>query len=147
MSPASAEQARSSNLRRVAILAVGDAAVFALFTIIGIINHSVGVTLYHFGRDFVPLSVAWFLVAVIVDTYGRGGPLRVAVNWLVGVTAGIIVRKWWVGSPNGVQFITFLTVALVTNGVFLLIWRFLAGRLLKAPSVAGRARESEAAQA
>lgn len=145
MSQVSVDQARASNIRRVTILAIGDAAVFALFTIIGIINHSVGFTLYHFGRDFVPLTAAWFLVSFIADTYGRGGWIRVAANWLIGVTAGIIVRKWWVGSPDGVQFITFLTVALVTNGVFLLIWRFLAARVLKAPSVVGRAGEGEAA--
>lgn len=144
MSRATVGQPSMTNRRRVAVLAIGDAAVFALFTIIGLFNHKVGFSPYHFGRDFVPLTVAWFLVALIVDTYGRGGWMRVATNWLIGVTAGIIVRKWWVGSPNGAQFITFLAVALATNGVFLVIWRFLAARGLKAPSVAGSAREGEA---
>lgn len=140
--------------KQAAILAVGDAACFALFTAIGLRSHSVGFSLYHFGRDFVPLTLCWFLVAAIVDTYGRGGWQRVALNWLVGVTAGIIVRKWWVGSPNGTQFLTFLAVALVTNGVFLLIWRFLATKLLLRPgrdapaasaaSVTGGAGEGEA---
>lgn len=145
MSEATVDQARARSVRRVTTLAIGDGLVFALFTVIGIINHSVGVSLYHFGRDFVPLTVAWFLVAFIVDTYGRGGWLRVGANWFIGVTAGIIARKWWVGSPNGAQFVSFLLVALATNGVFLLVWRFLAAKVLKVPSVAGRAREGEPA--
>jgi hypothetical protein len=147
--------------RNIAVLAVGDAAVFALFTAIGIRSHAVGFTLYHFGRDFIPLTLAWFLVAMVVDTYGVGGRVRVGLNWLVGVTAGIIVRKWWVGDPNGSQFWTFLAVALVTNGAFLLVWRFLASKFLNRSrpaagvpagtaggpgSVAGGAGEGEALQ-
>lgn len=130
------------------VLVAGDAAVFAVFTAIGIRSHAVGFTAYHFLRDFIPLTLCWFLVALIVDTYGRGGRVRVGLNWLIGVTAGIIVRKWWVGDPNGKEFWTFMAVALVTNGVFLLIWRFLAAKLLlrgrPGPSVAGAAGEGEA---
>jgi hypothetical protein len=147
-----------SRAKTVAVLAAGDAAVFAVFTAIGLRNHDVGFSLYHFGRDFVPLTVAWFLVAMVVDTYGRGGRLALALNWFVGVTAGIIVRKWWVGSPNGTEFLTFLAVALVSNGVILLAWRLLAGRLLAgrwrpitspvpAGSVAGGAGEGEVVEA
>ena len=46
------------------------------------------------------------------------------------MVAGVAVRTWWVGSPNGRDLWVFLTVALVTNGAFLLVWRLAASRLL-----------------
>jgi hypothetical protein len=54
----------------------------------------------------------------------------VAANWLLAVVAGVAIRTWWVGSPNGRDLWVFLTVALVTNGAFLLVWRLAASRLL-----------------
>ena len=123
------------------VLAIGDGAVFAVFTVIGLMSHNDSFTPYHFLRNFIPLTLSWYLIAVILDTYGKGGALRVAANWLLAVVAGVAVRTWWVGSPNGRDLWVFLTVALVTNGVFLAVWRLAASRL-----VARGAREVEGVQ-
>ena len=123
------------------VLPVGDGAVFAVFTVIGLMSHNDSFTPYHFLRNFIPLTLSWYLIAVILDTYGKGGALRVAANWLLAVVAGVAVRTWWVGSPNGRNLWVFLTVALVTNGAFLAVWR-LAARAL----VARGAREVEGVQ-
>jgi len=112
------------------LLPIGDGAVFLVFTVVGLISHKDKFTPYHILVNFIPLTLSWFLVAVILDTYGKGGPLRVAANWLLAVVAGVAVRTWWVGSPNGRDLWVFLTVALVTNGAFLLVWRLAASRLL-----------------
>ncbi len=120
------------------VLPVGDGAVFAVFTVIGLVSHNDSFTPYHFLRNFIPLTLSWYLIAVILDTYGKGGALRVAANWLLAVVAGVAVRTWWVGSPNGRDLWVFLAVALVTNGAFLLVWRLAATRL-----VARGAREVE----
>ena len=120
------------------VLPVGDGAVFAVFTVIGLMSHNDSFTPYHFLRNFIPLTLSWYLIAVILDTYGKGGALRVAANWLLAVVAGVAVRTWWVGSPNGRDLWVFLTVALVTNGAFLAAWRLAATRL-----VARGAREVE----
>ncbi|HEY2665652.1 MAG TPA: DUF3054 domain-containing protein [Actinomycetota bacterium] len=135
---------RSTTLRRLPdnlVLPIGDGAVFAIFTVIGLMSHNDSFTPYHFLRNFIPLTLSWYLIAVILDTYGKGGALRVAANWLLAVVAGVAVRTWWVGSPNGRDLWVFLTVALVTNGAFLLVWRLAASRL-----VARGAREVEGVQ-
>ena len=123
------------------VLPIGDGAVFAIFTVIGLMSHNDSFTPYHFLRNFIPLTLSWYLIAVILDTYGKGGALRVAANWFLAVVAGVAVRTWWVGSPNGRDLWVFLTVALVTNGAFLLVWRLAAARL-----VARGAREVEGVQ-
>jgi Protein of unknown function (DUF3054) len=119
----------AGRLGPIPILPVGDAAVFAVFTLVGLMSHGDTFTPYHFLRNFIPLTVCWFLVALVLDTYGRGGGLRTAATLVVGVVAGVTVRTWWVGSPNGAQLWTFFAVALVTNGVLLLVWRLAAARL------------------
>lgn len=111
-------------------LPVGDLAVFAVFTLIGLGSHGDSYTPYHFLRNFVPLSVSWFLVVLIVDPYDRPGWWRLGVTWLVAMPVAVAVRVWWVGSPNGPKLWTFLGVVLITNGLFLLLWRLIASRLL-----------------
>ena len=135
---------RSTDRRRLPdnlVLPIGDGAVFAVFTVTGLMSHNDSFTPFHFLRNFIPLTLSWYLIAVILDTYGKGGALRVAANWLLAVVAGVAVRTWWVGSPNGRDLWVFLTVALVTNGAFLLVWRLAASRL-----VARGAREVEGVQ-
>jgi hypothetical protein len=135
---------RSTAWRRLPknlVLPIGDGAVFAVFTVIGLMSHNDSFTPYHFLRNFIPLTLSWYLIAVILDTYGKGGALRVAANWFLAVVAGVAVRTWWVGSPNGRDLWVFLTVALVTNGAFLAVWRLGATRL-----VARGAREVEGVQ-
>src|SRR5215467_10242171 len=112
------------------LLPIGDGAVFAIFTVIGLLSHKDTFTPYHFLRNFLPLTVSWFLIAIILDTYDQGGVLRVAVNWFLAVVAGVAIRTWWVGSPNGRDLWVFLGVALATNGVLLLVWRLAAWRLM-----------------
>src|SRR5437879_11862076 len=124
---------RAPARRRLAaklVLPIGDGAVFAVFTVIGLLSHNDSFTPYHFLRNFIPLTLSWYLIAVILDTYGKGGALRVAANWLLAVVAGVAVRTWWVGSPNGRDLWVFLTVALVTNGAFLEEWSLAAPRLV-----------------
>src|SRR5260370_20091932 len=112
---------RSTARRRLPdnlVLPIGDGAVFAVFTVIGLMSHNDSFTPYHFLRNFIPLTLSWYLIAVILDTYGKGGALRVAANWLLAVVAGGAVRTWWVGSPNGRDLLGFLTVAPVSNSAF-----------------------------
>src|SRR6266851_7456576 len=129
-------------LRDNLLLPIGDGAVFLVFTVVGLMSHKDTFTPYHFLRNFIPLTLSWYLIAVILDTYGRGGVIRIAANWLLAVVAGVAIRTWWVGTPNGRDLWVFLTVALVTNGAFLLLWRLAASRLM-----AGGAREGEGVQA
>src|SRR6266571_4153295 len=98
------------------VLPIGDAAVFAVFTVLGLASHRDSFTGYHFLRNFIPLALSWFLIAVILDTYSKGGVVRVTANWLLGVAAGVAVRTWWVGKPNGRDLWVFLVVALAANG-------------------------------
>jgi hypothetical protein len=123
------------------LLPIGDGAVFAVFTVVGLMSHKDTFTPYHFLRNFIPLTLSWYLFAVILDTYGKGGLVRVVANWLLAIPVGVAVRVWWVGSPNGRDLWVFLTVAVVTNGAFLAVWRLVASRLM-----ARGAREVEGVQ-
>src|SRR5260370_36581557 len=117
---------RSTARRRLPdnlVLPVGDGEVFAVFTVIGLMSHNDSFTPYHFLRNFIPLTLSWYLIAVILDTYGKGGALRVAANWLLAVVAGVAVRTWWVGSPNGRGPLVFLTVPLGPHRAFPAGWR------------------------
>ena len=116
--------------QRSRLLPVGDLVVFAVFTLIGLQSHKDSFTAYHFLRNFIPLTVSWFLVVLILDPYDQPGWWRLAVTWVIAMPVAVAVRTWWVGSPNGPQLWTFLVVVLVTNGVFLVLWRLIASRLL-----------------
>jgi hypothetical protein len=110
-------------------VAVGDACAFALFVLLGLRSHDEGVTLEGFARSFVPLAGGWFLAAMAFRTYRRPGPITFLRTWLIGVSAGVLVRSVWLGHPTGVDLLTFWLVTLAVTLVLLLMWRWAAGRL------------------
>jgi hypothetical protein len=74
-----------------------------------------------YARDALPLLAGWLGATVLF----RG---RFVPTWLVGVTAGVLLRAAILGHWYAKE-LTFLLVALIFIGLFALAARFVLGRL------------------
>lgn len=110
----------------VAWLAAADALALVAFVLAGIRSHHNVGALGLFLRNAAPLLTAWFIVAILMGSYGRPGLRTLLVTWVVAVPAGLVVRSLWVGSPTGARLLVFLGIGLVFTAPFLLTGRSLA---------------------
>jgi hypothetical protein len=92
-----------------------------VFVAIGVLTHDASATA--FVRDALCMVGAWFAVATVVRLYSRFAWWRLAATWLVGVSAGVLVRAAIVGHLA----VDFWAVALAFTALFVL-----AGRLARA---------------
>ena len=90
-----------------------------VFVLAGMRSHHEGSAAWIFGRNAIPLLVAWFAVAALLKTYRTPGFMIVAKTWIVAVPIGLTVRSLWVGSPTGWRFVVFLAVGLGFTMLFL----------------------------
>ena len=102
--------------------AAWDAAALLVFVVVGVVDH--GATVGAFFRDLACILGGWFAAAALVRLYVRGGRWRLAATWLVGVSAGVLVRAAIVGHLA----VDFWGVALAFTALFVLAGRAL-GRL------------------
>ena len=108
-----------------------DAIALVVFVAAGVATH--GASLGAFGRDAACFLGAWFAVALVVRLYARGGWWRLAVTWLVGVSAGVFIRAAIVDRWPG----AFYGVALGFTAVFVVAARLIATRLPRTRPVPG----------
>jgi hypothetical protein len=94
-----------------------------VFVVIGVLTHDASATA--FVRDALCILGGWFAVAVAVRLYARAGWWRLAVTWLVGISAGVAVRAAIVGHWPG----AFYGIALAFTLLFVLVARLAATRL------------------
>lgn len=71
-------------------------------------------------RNAVPVAVTWILVSVVVATYRRRDVASLVTTWAIAVPVALLVRTWWVGSPQGGRIAVFLVVGSVFAALFLL---------------------------
>ena len=100
--------------------AAWDAAALVVFVVVGVLTH--GASVGAFFRDAGCILGGWFAAAMAVGLYRRGGWRRLVVTWLVGVSAGVLVRAAFVGHLA----YDFWGVALAFTAVFVLAERGLA---------------------
>jgi Protein of unknown function (DUF3054) len=101
-------------------VAAWDAAALLVFVVVGVLTH--GASAGAFGRDLACILGGWFAAALVFRLYARGGRWRLAATWLVGVSAGVLVRAALVGHVA----YDFWGVALAFTALFVL-----AGRALR----------------
>jgi hypothetical protein len=82
-------------------------------------------------RNLVPLTVAWIVVALVAGTYRRRDLFSLVLTWAVAVPTALLVRTWWVGSPQGARIAVFLAVGMAFTLLFLLIGRGLVAALTR----------------
>ena len=97
--------------------AAWDAAALLVFVVVGVFTH--GASASAFFRDAACILGGWLVAAVMFRLYVRGGWWRLAATWLVGVSAGVLVRAVIVGH---VAF-DFWGVALGFTALFVLAAR------------------------
>ena len=111
------------------VLASGDALVFVLFAVIGLINHDEGVTLAGIARNALPIIGVWFLVSPFVGTYSKPGFATMVATWAIAVPSGVAIRAVWLHRSASSKQIAFGIVALLSTLVLLSAWRLIASRL------------------
>jgi hypothetical protein len=112
---------------RVAAAAL-DAAAILVFVTIGLLSHHGGVSGRGYARDALPFLGCWFAAAAVLGLYRRGGLLRLAATWAVGVPAAVLIRALVVGHALNGKELAFLVVSLVTIGAFVGALRLLWSR-------------------
>jgi hypothetical protein len=104
-------------------LALGDAVALLAFVAVGLGSHRIGAIAEVAARNVVPLAVAWIVIALVVGTYRRRDLASLAITWAIAVPVALLVRTWWVGSPQGGRIVVFVAVGLAFTLLFLLIGR------------------------
>jgi len=97
--------------------AAWDAAALLVFVVVGVLTH--GAAAGAFVRDLLCILGGWFAAALVFRLYVRGGWWQLAATWLIGVSAGVLVRAVIVGR---VAF-DFWGVALGFTALFVLVAR------------------------
>lgn len=119
--------ARSSGAGRSVLLAIGDVIVFIIFAAIGMRSHKEPLTLPSVLITAAPFAIGWFLVSPFVGAFRRNVTsqvgkmsLRTALAWLAAWPVGLLLRAI---TRQEVPPVTFALITLVTNAIFLQIWR------------------------
>lgn len=119
--------------RRTLALVVGDAAMIALFVILGELRHGqpVGLGL----APFAQFGLGWLLASVPARVYAveaLASPRRAAVHgvatWVVAALIGQLIR--FLVTPGTAVAPVFVVVSIVFGGLFIGSWRYLAARIL-----------------
>lgn len=117
--------------RRTLTLALGDAAMIALFVALGEMRHGqpVGLGL----APFAQFGLGWLLASVPARVYAveaLASPRRAAIHgvatWVVAALIGQLIR--FLVTPGTSVAPVFVLVSVVVGGVFIGIWRYIAAK-------------------
>jgi hypothetical protein len=111
------------------LTAVGaDVVALLAFVTIGLVDHHGGISAADYARDGIPIVGCWLLAGGAFDLYKRPRPQALLETWLVGITAGVLVRalvRWHIDGGDAV----FLAVALCFTLLFVVVGRIAASFL------------------
>jgi Protein of unknown function (DUF3054) len=111
------------------LTAVGaDLLALLAFVTIGLVNHHGGISAANYARDAIQLVGCWLLAGGAFDLYKRPRLRALLETWLVGVTAGVLVRalvRWHIDGGDAV----FLAVGLCFTLLFVVVVRVAASFL------------------
>jgi hypothetical protein len=106
-----------------------DVVALLAFVTIGLVSHHGGISAADYARDAIPLVGCWLLAGGAFDLYKRPRPRALLETWLVGITAGVLVRalvRWHIDGGDAV----FLAVALCFTLLFVVVVR-IAGSFVR----------------
>jgi hypothetical protein len=101
-----------------------DVAALLVFVTVGLLNHHGSLFAGGYARDALPIVGCWLLAGGGFDLYRRPRLRALLGTWLVGVTAGVLIRaavRWHLDGGDGV----FLVVALCFTLLFVVAARAL----------------------
>ena len=99
-----------------------DVVALLVFVTIGLFNHHGGVSAGDYARDALPLVGCWLLAGGAFDLYKRPTVRAFIATWLVGVTAGVLVRALVRRDIDGGDAV-FLAVGLCFTLLFVAVVR------------------------
>jgi Protein of unknown function (DUF3054) len=118
----------SSNIRRTVFLVIGDTIVFLVFAFIGTTSHKEAIDPVKIVTTAAPFALGWFIVAPFIGAFSRKKTtgvrkmaLYTVLAWLPSLVLGMVFRGITV--DHKVPPTSFMIVALISNTIFLLIWR------------------------
>jgi hypothetical protein len=118
----------SSNARRTIFLIIGDAIVFLVFAFIGLTSHKGAIDPVKVVTTAAPFALGWFIVAPFIGAFSRkktAEPGKMALYtilaWLPSLMLGLAFRGITV--DHKVPQTSFIIVTLISNTIFLSIWR------------------------
>src|SRR5712691_2848155 len=113
------------------VLAVGDAAVLVLWSVLGLMRHAEGITAAGLARNSGFVLVGWFVVAPLAGTYRRPGLRTMLITWAAGVTLGVVLRWIVLRRPVAGAELVFVGVTLVVTLSLVLAWRVTAWSVVR----------------
>jgi hypothetical protein len=117
---------------------LADSVAIVVFAVIGNLSHHGEVSARGLARDVLPLLGGWLGAGLVFGLYRRPTVWRLVATWLVGVTAGVVVRATVLNHTDVGKEASFLAVALVFTLLFALAARALTAWAL--PRARPRAR-------
>lgn len=113
---------------KTALLLAGDLVCFLVFALLGLRSHEDGITLEAIVRAAAPFQAGWLLVAVLMRRHAaRTQPRDIARLWVPAWALGLVLRTLLFDSSLEASF---AVVALLVNGVLLMLWRGLLAPVL-----------------
>ncbi|HLG62775.1 MAG TPA: DUF3054 domain-containing protein [Ktedonosporobacter sp.] len=119
-----------SSLGRIAMLVVGDAIIFLIFSAIGRRSHNEAAgfdALWQIALTAAPFALGWFLVSPFVGAFRRGLEMqprkmitRTTLAWTAAWPVGLLIRGL---TEQRVPPLSFALITLITNMVLLVLWR------------------------
>ena len=121
------------NIGRIILLVIGDAIVFLIFAAVGRRSHGEAGGLDSFLQivgTAAPFALGWFVIAPLVGAYRRRRTTGVgkmaqwtALSWLAAWPVAMLFRG--VAVDRAVPPWTFMLISLISNMLFLEVWRVL----------------------
>jgi len=122
--------------RHVALLAVGDALMFGLFAMVGILSHRDRLSLGAVASNAVPFMASWGVFATLAGVYRQQvyrspRPLlaRTMVAWAIALFPGVWLRSLM--RQSAFPQISFAITTFIFNTIFLCAWHLLFTWLLR----------------
>jgi hypothetical protein len=115
--------------QRIGTLVLGDFLVFLVFATIGRRSHGEVSDIWQIFLTSLPFAAGWFLVAPFVGAYRRAlmsSPRKMAqrtiLAWILSWPVAMALRGLFV--DHAIPPATFAAIALITNLILLLVWRW-----------------------
>ncbi len=131
LNPVDSKDTSSSHSGRVILLVVGDAIVFLIFAAVGRRSHGEAASISSFlqvAATAAPFALGWFMISPFVGAYRRrqtsgvrNMAQRTALSWLAAWPVALLFRG--IAVDHGVPPLSFMLVSLLSNMVFLQVWR------------------------
>ncbi|MEI7759305.1 MAG: DUF3054 family protein [Thermoleophilia bacterium] len=95
------------------IVALADGLALLAFTLAGIVSHTGALSVRSVAEDALPLLAGWFVTATATDLYRQPSLRSLLLTWVLGISAGVVLRAAALGRLDEARQLAFLATTLV----------------------------------